>query len=736
MAEILSSSQHSSISSQPDYDRHYEAPSMFYRNGDIKPEKVKEAELQVWIQDCVSEGTNFITSNRPYSDINKAIETLSLRVDENVKKTLSNMWVNNTKRNIREMAAILSNIRPSWVYEANESGDETLLKHARIQNGLDRDWYKRAFVDRKLKSLLQLSLVEATGYISPIWNPSLDIYGNNQGGIELKLYRFNEILPIQIGKDFDLQRAYAVILIDELPLNRARKLFWRKASQIHAERGEPRMANKIVQSAMTFWDAIKLGDRQQRKTYPSPNLDILYIYVDDYSINPTNQPIQMGEASWKYEVPFVGQQIFDYYDKFGKPSYRNAKPEDCLLYPNRRLIIATKTCILYDGPSYWWHGKVPIIKYSPDEWIFSYLGHSLAAEVLTLNRSANKMRRSIEDALHLKINPPTQVDEISVPKTIAENSTLRNPGFRLRRKLGMGEMMKPILDPSYYHTEGCLDYVKEVEEKIAWVLGLPDLRSLAQANQVPSTDSIEKFFASAGTLVTDMSRSLDPVMFQMADMNRYLFCQFFDLPRRIRILGESGIADEDFDYKPGTLVPVKLPNEVPNAQGVYESDYLLRAKAHCSNFSTSIEPTSLHQISHMQQKLLKMQAVKISPFLISLETLAKTLDIQNWGKSEGDTEIQKVISEMKQQQQLGLQSQMDQAKMQLMIQLMAQQIMQAMNPQAQLMNSIGGVADAMKNDLQGGQNLQTNGNEGRPPSFEKSPQLVQKLDGRSTVTTS
>lgn len=716
----------------------YICPSILEKDGSLKNKDKLESQLIGWLREAREEGITYLKQCRSYDDISRAIDLIVSQVQADLPSTISQIYVPSIKRDIKEMVAILANIRPSWLYETRSFKDPTWNQQARIQNALSKDWYERTFVDRKLKSLLQLGLVEGTGYLSPIWNPNLNISdSDNKGGIELRLYRYDEFLPVQMPKDFNYQNAYAGIIVDELGINRARKIFPHKAHLLIPDRGQSKLGKNLISSAaQTFSAAIMGKDNPSKKTSSGPVIDIYYTYIDDFTINPTNFPLKMGESTWGYTVPVLGSQIPIGYNSDGSIRTKKATYEDCYLYPNKRLVIASNTVILYDGPSFWWHGKIPIIKYSPDEWIFSYLGFSMAAEVSSMQAAAIKMRRSLEDSLHLTIDPPLEVDEHMASKTVASSTSLRTPGRRIRTKMAMGQMVRPILDPSAYKpTSEHFAMVQEVEEKIKEILGLPDLKALQQASQVPSADSIEKFFSQAGAIVTDMSRSLDKPMWELADMNRYYFYQFYTLEDRIKIMGSDGITEEDFDFNPGSLIPSSLPNEplrnpktgaIDNIYGIYLSDSLERAKKHIRNFKTSIHPTSLHQITHMQRKLLYMQASKLNPLLVDPETLAKILDIENWGQLEGDTVLEKVQSAMKIQEQFGLSSQFHQG----LIQLLLQQMAQSQSPENQLQGVLGSIAETIKGGENGGNPV------GRPPSFEKPPTLINKPGDRTTIATS
>jgi len=717
----------------------YVCPSIFYKDGSLKPKDVLENQLLGWMKEALEEGSSYLKQCRAYQDIDKAIDIITSQVQSDLPISISKIFVPSIKRDVKEMVAILANIRPSWLYETRAFKNQEWAKQARIQNGLSADWYNKEFVDRRIKSLLQLGIVEGTGYISPIWNPSLN--GLNRGGIELKLYRYDEFFPIQVPKDFNIQNSYAGIISDEMGINRARKVFPHKANLLIPDRGQSKLGRGLISSAAKgFWDSIWKADSQRVKTSSGPVIDIFYSYIDDFQINPLHSPYQMGESSWGYEVPYVGQQIPDGFNQDGSIRTKKASYEDCYLYPNKRLVIASRTAILYDGPSYWWHGRIPIIKYSPDDWIFSYLGFSMAAEVSSMQNSSNKMRRSLEDALHLTIDPPMAIDETMMSKTASEKTSLRIPGRRIRGKLAMGDFMKPITSPEYYRpTPQHFDAVQEVETKIKEILGLPDLKALQQAKQVPSSDSIEKFFSQAGAIVTDMSRSMDKPMYELADMNRYYFYQFYTLEDRIKILGEDGITEEDFDFVPGSLIPASLPNEpkknyrtgeIDNLNGIYLSKDMERAKKHIRNFKTTIHPTSLHQITHMSRKLLLMQASKLNPLLVDPQTLAEALDIENWGRLDGDTVLEKVQAAMKIQEKFGLSSQFHQGLIQLLLQSMAQNA----SPEGQLQGAMSSIADAIKGG--NGSNPLTANPVGRPPSLETEPRLLNKPGDRTTLASS
>src|SRR6185312_15879077 len=80
------------------------------------------------------------------------------------------------------------------------------------------------------------------------------------------------------------------------------------------------------------------------------------------------------------------------------------------LYPLKRCIIFTKTKLLYDGTSIYWHGMFPVTKLTLDPWPWSWLGKAPLWDLLPLQKSLDKALRVID----------TQIDKIARPAIIAD----------------------------------------------------------------------------------------------------------------------------------------------------------------------------------------------------------------------------------------------------------------------------------------------------------------------------
>src|SRR5439155_11477038 len=132
----------------------------------------------------------------------------------------------------------------------------------------------------------------------------------------------------------------------------------------------------------------------------SPVLDVYNCYVLDTSLNMTDHPIPMGDpdTSWHYTVPPLNSDIpTGSYTSTGQPVYRKATERDAMLYPMRRLMVATDHCVIYDGTSKWFHGKVPLIKFQLDDWPWEFLGFPVLHDTMQIQEGLTNLVRGMED---------------------------------------------------------------------------------------------------------------------------------------------------------------------------------------------------------------------------------------------------------------------------------------------------------------------------------------------------
>lgn len=582
-----------------------------------------------YLQDAVVASETFIRNQPAAVDFEKARNIIAGLNDTKIPQQLSRLNVNLTKRLIRDIVSTMSNLRPLWGYTTdNPELDQT----SSLLNKLLLNWYQTTFVDRSIKKALQYGAVFGTGYIGPDWKK--DFWTRGRGEIALNVYSPEDVLPHQIPKDNDIQRAYAVTLREEVPINLARAMFPTLADKIVPDRTAPGNLRKGLSRLASFLSPVlnRFGATQRAKKSIDkvfPVVDIFQTYVMDPTVNIGPDPVVMGEpgAYWSYIVPVLGSDIPD-----TRGGTRKATIEDAMLYPFRRLITWCNSTILRDGPSYWWHGMVPAVPIHFDTWAWEFLGFSMTRDLASLEESSNTLRRAMDDSTNARLRPPLMYDDRSISASQMESIDTRVPGQAIGVDFSGGENpIRPIVPLGHYEVpQSAFMMVEKNDEMMKYLAGVNDMAAVTKAAQIPSSDTVEKIFEQAGPMVTDISRGMEASLGRLGEMIKCMFFEFYTAKRRLEILGKDGLTQEDTSYfDPATLVPGHLPEENPERPSIYSA--VERARRYMNNFYFKIVPNSLHNITQMSRKLLYIQLQKAG---IPMDpwTLADVMDIPNFGR--------------------------------------------------------------------------------------------------------
>lgn len=704
-----------------------------------------------WLREVVRQGETMIRNSPAYADFQQGKNIIAGIHQEKIPQQLSHISVNLQKRLIRDIVSTMSNLRPLWGYSCD---NRELDKQAEILNKLLVSWYQTTFADRGIKKGLQYAAVMGTGWVGPDWKA--DFWTRGRGDIKIVARSPEDVLPYQLPFDGDIQRAYAVTIREETPINLARVMFPTMAGKIIADRSSPSGLRRGIGKMASFLSPVLnrfAADQKSRKAIDStfPVVDIYQTYILDLSVNEGPSPRIMGEPGmyWSYTVPVLGSEIVD--QKTGRK--RIASPTDAMLYPFRRLVTWCNSGILRDGPSYWWHGKVPLVPLYFDQWAWEFLGYSMTRDLHSIEAANNSIRRAITDDANARLRPPLMYDDRTISKSLIESVDTRVPGQAVGVDFTLSQRpIMPIFEPGYYDVPQWIpNYLQSNEEMMKYLSGVNDFTAIAKANQIPSSDTVEKIMEMAGPMVQDISRNMESSLGQLGEMIKGLFFEFYDSTRRLQILGPDGITEEDVDYyEPGTLFPDHMPWEEKSVPSTYSM--VERARHYMESFFFKITPNSLHQITQLSRKLLYIQLQKAG-IPIDPWTMAEICDIPNFGRPPKgvSTVMEKWVAFEKIKGELGAHVQAQTMAIlgqeQLLQQLQAQGIQAALaQQQAQSALAGGGgppVPGPQGPGAPGAPQLPQKSpspalgqqGEGRPPQFGGTPTLEQKDGGtRSTIT--
>jgi hypothetical protein len=656
----------------------------------------------------IQEGETFLKNQTGWRFVDFSHRIMNDIGFDEVPGTISKASENFVKRDTREMVGTLANPRPISSFDSDH---EDWVEHADILNKGYLNWYMSQFADRRLREALQYAAVEGTGYLVTEWDPGYFTPGD--GEVKSQALGVDQVLPVQISpEDWDLQKAYAVIIRRQYPIFHVMRRFPTAAHLIHPD-GEAistwrRFYNNIRDRITPTVQNTYGAQRGYRDIDPAGRflVTVYDIYILDGQVNMGPSSVKMGvEGSpWEYRVPYYGEKIpiGINYPETERPITRDANYHDARMFPYRRHVIATRTAVLYDDTSRYWHGQVPIVKFRLDDWPFEYCGIPITKDPSKLQVLHTSLLRAYDDSSNARLRPPIAYDKSRFSIELDKKIDPRRGGQVVGVNNMLGEVFKLLIDPRYYTMQqDILEFMNQAKESGARLMGLHDLTAMAKAAQVPGSDTIEKLAEMAGPVATDMSRNMEASMRDWAEQWKGHFFEFYSVKKRFQILGRDGVTKEDFDFDPASLVPSNLELPVIGSGGTRSE----RARLHMRNFHFTIVPNSIYQMTQSTRRLLLLQLARLG-MPISPIYLMEQFDIPN---------PQKMVDDF-------WEYKLEEAQKMTEVQIAAM----AMSP-------MGMLGNAVNQGLFGG----GKGQSGRPPSGNEPPHVEQKDGGtRSTIAES
>lgn len=690
-----------------------------YKQWQIPPYSAAEDKKIGWLNEATEEGQNWLRAQRGFGDFQKAMDIISGRTDfPDLTEYRSKMSTNRLKRNVREVIGAMADIRPVWGYASDSNAFKT---YADMMNKVSRSLYLTNFYDTSIKEALQFAAATCTGWVRPVYRRGMA--GHGRGKIQLMTYGSPCVLPVQLPSSGDWQEAYAVTLMDEMPIYMAHSYFPDYQDRLHPTESKYWHSQEIRKSAAgNMWKRLFSG---RFAGNPDNSLSDLYIpirytTVIDNTVNTTDQMIPMGEpgSSWYYEVQPRGAMIPDGYNSQGIKTFREATQNDARLYPHRRLIISSESVVLYDGPCFNWHGQLDLIPFCLDQWPWESIGYSLVRDGYDIQSSINELIRGMQDKYRAQLDLPLAYDLNAVTKLEAEQFDPMQPRARIAFDGQMVQkpfdtpvpadvyMVRPELVAQVQYLEGVMDYQMAVRDVVA----------LSKAKAIgKGSDNLEALLEAQGPIVKDMSRSIERPLGMIGQQLKYLILQYMTSFEVMQLVGENGVALETFDYDPSSLVPSHLPGEKTTDSWERplgsQHSAIERARWFADNLRFFIAPHSIHEITQMQYRLMLLQ-MRQRNIPIDARTIAEACDVPNFGtKPEGDTVYERFRNEKE-----------DEILFAIRMQKIAQEAGTDMN-----------LAPPQANGPRAGGSTKKGG---RPPSGQAAPTLQQKGDGRPTIAES
>lgn len=595
------------------------SPSGIYGLPALTADTIRGGDPRVlgWLQEAIQEGDLLNRQDPAFEAADKGMRYVigeQRQQEQPHIQYIPYAVINKSRKAVQSHVSALTDIKPVFGYKAT---NPKFQFHADLLNRLTIATWITNMMDVTLGDTIKYGLAGGTADLMVEWDPGA-AYGLGDHKIIAKDFR--DTLPIRPSTDPSPQLWQGVVFREAHSVNTMRQKYpqfaglFKPASDnlITTVMSRFRRAVTRVMSPMGTPDTLSglAGVPQTRAVRPG-DIVLYRCYLQDASRNMTSKPIVMGDpqANWSYIV------------EPGQP-----------MYPQKRLIVSTPDLILYDGPQPYWHGMYPFgrLKLWSVPWCF--LGLPLLNDTIPIQDAINDTMKDMRLGLKQWINPDTVYDSTAGSRAFRVSFDPQRPGKKIQTNpMSAGgvnrEPYKKVDGPNPSALQLLYNLFEKLEMLHDDLTGVANLQQLMQLRQLPSGDTIEKYYEAMTPELRQEGRNVESFLRDVAEMHKFNIFQFQNQWRRVAILGDAAQALEDFDYDPETLVPamekyIQEPDpatgmlvEKPNPDYVAALDQSLsrsqRAKAFARMFVFTIAPNSILAMNTQEKKMMAFQETRM-----------------------------------------------------------------------------------------------------------------------------
>lgn len=571
-----------------------------------------------WIKECVAEGEGFMAADPIWNEIDTNQQYILGRqkaraVTQDRPVYVSHAVVNETRRTHRRHVSALTDVKPTYAYRTPNPHFQT---QALLLNNLTAVWWINTFADLALADATSYAIAGGSGDIWVEYDP----FHGPLGDMVLIARDARDTIPIRPSRDGNIQNWFGVIgreahsynvlaatYPDKINLLRQSASPWGGGIFTRIKQGTMRI---LGGGATTTLSGLTKAYTAQNNLTGSEI--ILYkVYLNDPSINTTTQAVFMGTpgTNWGYTV---------------QPGQR--------LYPRKRLIVATESGILYDGPNPYWHGLFPVSRLTLLSVPWSFFGVPLIDSLVQggLQDGINDVVNAMFDKIRQKNRPPVAGNS-KVPEPMLRQLDLLNPRARVRtnEQIGTGITVMEIPDlPG--DTLEFFSLLRTIAHDLTGDSTLDALQAAA-ANQSFDPETIEAWMNALSPEMKLEGRRVEYTIRTIAEMQKANIFQWYNLGRRMQILGDAGQTLQDFDYDPGNLIPAMNkddPGYLPELDA--NEDQKDRAQFFLKLFTFYVTPNSLLALNAQAEKLKYTQMMRAG--ICDVWTFWEKMEVPNAGE--------------------------------------------------------------------------------------------------------
>lgn len=543
---------------------------------------------------------------------------------------LPKVVINESRKAMQAHVSALTDLKPTFGFKSSNPAFE-FQQH--LLNNHVVAWWISTAADHEIGEVIKYAFAGGSGDCVVEWDP----YTADGGNTVLKARDPRDTLPIRPPQSSDLQLWQGLTLREEHTINVLRQMYpayaqhFRPASDsiLSAVKGRFRTAiAKLISPAADTLSGLTQHTHSQK---PRSGTQVLYkTFLADQTRNLTPRPIAMGDptSAWTYIV---------------KPGER--------LYPHKRLIVWTENLVLYDGPAPYWHDLYPVSRLRLWSLPWQFLGVPLLSDLTPLQDQINESHNDIRLAIKQWLHRGVKYDRLAVSESTMRLFDSRKPGARLKMNQGLDGGLEYIEGPNPMVIAQAMEHLDRLTQKFESLAGTANLQQLMQLRQLPSADTIQKYYEALTPEIRYEGRMVELFLRPLAEMWKVNLFQFMTHARRIAVLGDAGLALKDFDHDPGVLIPaqpkmIQVPGQtdpltgltsppqmVENPEYIEELDESRpqheRAQFFHKLFVFTVAPNSLLAMHTQEQKMMRFQLARMGYY--DFWSLMSDLEVPNAG---------------------------------------------------------------------------------------------------------
>jgi hypothetical protein len=207
----------------------------------------------------------------------------------------------------------------------------------------------------------------------------------------------------------------------------------------------------------------------------------------------------------------------------------------------------------------------------------------------------------------------------------------RRPGKRVKVMPGFGEPWKKEDGPNPQVLAMAVELWEKLTQKFADMAGTANLSALLQLRQLPSADTIQKYYEALTPEIRSEARAVEAFLRDLSEMVKVNYFQFLSTAKRVQMLGGGGVTLNDFDFDPGQMVPALHPGQ-PGYTPELDANTTTRderAQFFHKQFIFVVAPNSVLAIDATERKMMRVQLAREGFY--DFWSLHETLETPNVG---------------------------------------------------------------------------------------------------------